>query len=154
MDGNRVYTISRLGDLFCFEAATGKIVWSKNIATEADQRIPSWGLAGSPIVHEDLLLLNLGDAGLALDKITGKIVWNSEHKDAGYSLPLPFRRGGEWLAIFSCEDAYMAVNARSGKERWRIKWPTQYGVNAADPIIAGDQVLVSSGYNKGAGRFR
>jgi outer membrane protein assembly factor BamB len=57
------------------------------------------------------------------------------------------------LAIFSCEDAYVAVNARTGKEIWRIKWPTQYGVNAADPIVAGDQVLVSSGYNKGAGLF-
>jgi outer membrane protein assembly factor BamB len=153
VDGDRVYTISRLGDLFCFDAATGKIVWSKNIATDTDQRIPSWGLSGSPRVHEKLLLLNLGDAGLALDKLTGKVVWNSERKDAGYSTPLPFRRGGEWFAVFSNDEAYVAVNVLNGKELWRINWPTQYGVNAADPIIADEQVLISSGYNKGSALF-
>jgi outer membrane protein assembly factor BamB len=153
VDGDRVYTLGRPGDLFCFDAASGKVLWSKNIATDTDQRVPSWGLSGSPIVHEDLLLLNVGDAGLALDKLTGKVVWNSERKDAGYSSPLPFRRGGEWFAAFSSEDGYVAVNARTGKPLWRINWPTQYGVNAADPIIAGDQVLISSGYNKGTALF-
>ncbi len=153
VDGDRVFTLSRLGDLFCFDAATGKIIWSKNIATDADQRVPGWGLAGSPIVHENLLLLNVGDAGLALDKLTGKVVWTSERKDAGYSSPVPFRRGGEWFAAFSSEDGYVAVNVRTGKEWWRINWPTQYGVNAADPIVAGDQVLISSGYNKGTALF-
>jgi outer membrane protein assembly factor BamB len=149
VDGNRVYTLSRLGDLFSFDATTGKVAWSKTIATEADQRIPSWGLSGSPIVHDNLLLLNIGDAGMALDKHTGKVVWSSERKDAGYSSPVPFRRGDEWLAVFSSEDGYVAANLRTGKEFWRINWPTRYGVNAADPIVAGDQVLISSGYNKG-----
>jgi outer membrane protein assembly factor BamB len=153
VDGDRVYTLSRQGDLFCFDAATGAVVWSKNIATETDQRIPGWGLAGSPVVHEDLLLLNLGDAGVALEKATGKVVWNSERKDAGYSSPVPVRHGGEWLAVFSSEDSFAAVDVRTGKEFWRVRWPTQYGVNAADPIVAGDRVLVSSGYNKGAALF-
>jgi outer membrane protein assembly factor BamB len=153
VDGDRVYTLSRRGDLFCFDAPTGKIIWSKNIATDTDQRVPGWGLSGSPIVHENLLLLNVGDAGLALDKLTGKVVWTSERKDAGYSSPLPFRRGDGWFAVFSSEDGYVAVNARTGKEFWRINWPTRYGVNAADPIIADDQVFISSGYNKGTALF-
>ena len=46
VDGNRVYTLSRRGDLFCFDAATGKVVWSKNVATDLDQRVPSWGTVG------------------------------------------------------------------------------------------------------------
>lgn len=153
VDGDRVYTLSRRGDLFCFDAATGKVIWSKNIANDFDQRVPGWGFAGSPIVHENLLLINAGDAGLALDKLTGKLVWTSERKDAGYSSPLPFLHNGEWLAVFSSEDGYVAVNIRTGKEFWRIDWPTQYGVNAADPIIAGDRVLISSGYNKGTALF-
>jgi outer membrane protein assembly factor BamB len=153
VDGDRVYTLSRQGDLFCFEAASGKVVWNKNIATDTDQRVPGWGLSGSPIVHEELLLLNVGDAGLALDKMTGKVVWSSERKDAGYSSPMPFRRGGECFAIVSSEDAYSAVNVRTGKVLWHIDWPTRYGVNAADPIVHGDEVLISSGYNKGTALF-
>ena len=150
VDGGRVYTLSRQGDLFCFDAATGKVVWSKNVAQETDQRVPGWGLAGSPLVHGDRLLLNLGDAGVALDKTSGKVLWNSAIKDAGYSSPVPFRRGGDWFAVFSSEDAYAAVNVQTGKELWRVRWPTRNGINAADPIVSGEQVLISSGYNKGA----
>jgi outer membrane protein assembly factor BamB len=149
VDGNRVYTLSRRGDLFCFTAADGKVVWSKNIATETEQRVPGWGFSGSPIVCDDLLLLTVGAAGVAVDKMTGKLVWNSERKDAGYSSPVPFRRGGDWFAIFSSEDDYAAVNIRTGKALWHVDWPTRYGVNAADPIVVGDRVLISSGYNKG-----
>jgi outer membrane protein assembly factor BamB len=150
VDGGRVYTLSRRGDLVCLDAATGAVVWSKNVPRETGQRVPGWGLAGSPLVHEDLLLLNLGDAGVALEKATGKVVWNSEVKDASYSSPVPFRRGTDWFAVFSSEDAYVAANVRTGKELWRVPWPTRYGVNAADPVVAGEHVFVSSGYNKGA----
>jgi outer membrane protein assembly factor BamB len=150
VDGDHVYTLSRPGDLFCLDAATGKIVWSKNVPKETGQRVPGWGCAGSPVVHEDLLLLNLGAAGTALEKATGKVVWSSAEKDAGYSSPVPFRRGGDWFAVFSGEDAYVAADVRTGKELWRMRWTTTYGVNAADPIVSGDRVLISSGYNKGA----
>jgi outer membrane protein assembly factor BamB len=32
---------------------------------------------------------------------------------------------------------------------WEQRWLTRYGVNSADPIVVGDQVFLSSGYNKG-----
>ncbi|HEX4591078.1 MAG TPA: PQQ-binding-like beta-propeller repeat protein, partial [Gemmataceae bacterium] len=90
---------------------------------------------------------------MALEKTTGKLVWQSERKDAGYSSPVPFRRGDHWYAVFSNEEDYVAADLRTGKELWRINWPTRYGVNAADPIVVGDQVLISSGYNKGTALF-
>jgi outer membrane protein assembly factor BamB len=150
VDGDRVYTLSRRGDLFCLHAATGAVAWSKNVVQETNQRVPGWGLAGSPLVHGDLLLLNLGDAGAAFDKATGKLLWSSAVKDAGYSSPVPFRRGGEWFGVFSSEDAYVAVNLRTGKELWRMHWVTRFGLNATDPIVVGEQVFLSSGYNKGS----
>jgi outer membrane protein assembly factor BamB len=42
------------------------------------------------------------------------------------------------------------VNPLTGKEAWRVGWVTQYGVNAADPIVDGDRLFLSSGYGKGA----
>ena len=35
------------------------------------------GFAGSPLVQGDLLILNLGEAGTAVDKRSGKVVWSS-----------------------------------------------------------------------------
>ena len=61
IDGDRVYTLSRQGDLFCFDALVGTVHWSKNIAQEAEVRIPGWGFSSSPLVHENRLILNVGN---------------------------------------------------------------------------------------------
>ena len=154
IDGDRVYTLSRWGDVFCLDAAGGKVVWSKNIQKEHGIRVPGWGFSGAPLIHENVLLLNAGDAGLALDKTSGKLLWQSANKDAGYSTPLPVPFGGETLAVLGSGQSYVAVNPLTGKEAWRIRWVTQYGVNAADPIVDGDRVLLSTGYGKGAALFK
>jgi len=149
VDGERVYALSRWGDLFCFEGGTGKVVWSKNVQKEANIRVPGWGFAGSPLVHENLLILNVGEAGMALDKQTGKILWSSADRDAGYSSPVLFKRGADVFGIFSADDGWTAMDVKTGKELWRVRWLTRFGLNAADPIVTGETVFVSSGYNKG-----
>ena len=149
VDGDRVFAFSRWGDLFCSDAATGKLIWTRNIQKDARLRVPTWGFSGSPMVFENLLLLSVGESGMALDKKTGKTVWQSANKEAGYSTPLPWQHGEKWLALVSSGQAYLAVEPQTGKEQWRIRWLTQYGVNAADPIIDSDRVFISSGYGKG-----
>jgi outer membrane protein assembly factor BamB len=146
----RVYTLSRWGDLLCLDALSGHVYWSTNLAKEAGAPVPAWGFGGSPLVQDNLLVLNVGKAGLAVAKDTGKIVWASEKEEAGYSTPVPFQRDGEWFALVSSGNAFAAVNVKTGKELWQVRWVTRYGVNAADPIVAGDHFLLSSGYNKGA----
>ena len=152
--GDRVFTLGRWGDLFCFEAATGKIVWSKNVQKETAVAVPTWGFTGAPLAHENLLVLNVGDVGLALDQASGKIIWQSANKNAGYSTPLPIERDGQWLALVGNETAYVAVNLRDGKEAWRIRWLTEFGVNASDPIVSGDRLFLSTGYGKGGALFK
>jgi len=150
VDGEFVYALSRWGDLFCFEKAAGKIRWSKNVQRETGLRIPGWGFASSPFVHEELLLLNVGEAGLAVEKQNGRVVWKSANRDAGYSTAVPFQRGKEGFAILANSKAYFAVNLRTGQELWQFPWLTSFGVNAADAILSGDYCLISSGYGKGA----
>lgn len=148
-EGDRLYWLSRWGNLIAFEAASGKVVWQKNIQTETGAPNPTWGYTGAPLVQGDLLILNIGDAGAAVEKATGKLVWKSAAKDCGYSTPRPITRGGQSLAIFANTENYLAVDVKTGKEAWRFRWLTQYGVNAADPVVSGDQVFISSGYGKG-----
>lgn len=154
IEGGRVYTLSRWGDAFCFEAADGKIVWSKNVQQETGARVPDWGFTGAPLVQGDRIYLNVGDAGLALDRKTGAIVWKSAPKSAGYSTPFPMVSGSDALLVFGSGQSYVAVHPSDGREAWRIRWLTQYGVNAADPIVDGNRVFLSTGYGKGAGLFQ
>jgi outer membrane protein assembly factor BamB len=154
VDGDRVYSLSRWGDLFCLEAATGKVVWSKNVQQETGARVPEWGFGGAPLVSGKLLILNVGEAGLAVDKATGTIAWKSAPKVAGYSTPLPVTHNGEELVLLASGQAYVALQPASGKEAWRTKWVTQYDVNATDPVVDGERMFLSTGYGKGGAVFK
>lgn len=148
--GDRLYWLGRWGDLFCFEAGTGKIVWSKNIQRETGAAIPDWGFTGAPLVEGDLLILNVGEAGVALNKSTGVVAWKSGNKSAAYSTPLPFEHAGRRLILLANTSAYVAVHPADGREAWRTRWVTEYGVNASDPIVQDGRMFLSTGYGKGS----
>lgn len=149
VDNGSVYALSRWGDLFSLDATNGNVRWSKNLKKEHNVRVPGWGFSCSPLIHDNLLLLNVGKAGMALEKADGKLLWSSADEEAGYSTPVPFQRGNDWFLLVSSGSGFSAVNLKTGKELWAQRWLTRYGVNAADPIPVGDRVFISSGYNKG-----
>ncbi|MEO8428987.1 MAG: PQQ-binding-like beta-propeller repeat protein [Verrucomicrobiota bacterium] len=144
VDGDFVYTLSKRGHLFCFEAANGKIVWQTNLLEQLGVIKPRWGFAGSPLVEGNLLLLNVGNAGTAVDKKTGKLVWTSGKEPAGYSTPMPMTVGGQRCVLIFAAKALVAVRISDGHELWRHEWLTRWDINNADPIVAGDKVFVSS----------
>ena len=148
-DGDRLFWLSRWGDLMCLDASSGKVVWEKNIAKETGAPIPTWGYTGAPLVAGDLLVLNVGEAGTGVHKATGKIAWQSAAKDAGYSTPLPVEISGAKFVLMGNSTSYLAVDPATGKEAWRFRWVTQYNVNAADPIVSGGRAFISTGYSKG-----
>lgn len=154
VDGDHVYVLSRWGDLICLASQNGKVAWSKNVLTDSGARPNDWGLSGAPLVLGDRVYVNVGDAGMALDKKTGSVAWTSGKKESGYSTPVPFHEGTEAFAVFSSGESYSAVRLRDGQRVWSIRWLTQYGVNASDPILHKGQVFLSSGYGKGAGLFQ
>jgi outer membrane protein assembly factor BamB len=149
VDGDTAYTLSRKGNLLAFEAATGKVRWSKNIAKELGVAVPEWGFAGSPLVEGDLLILNAGTQGAALNKKTGVPVWKTGKNACGYSTPVPFDVNGRRAVVLFGAQHLAAIEMKCGKEIWTFPWRTSYDVNAADPIISGNKMFVSSGYRTG-----
>ena len=154
VDGDRVYTISKWGDVFCFAAASGEILWNRQLEAEEGAVVTDWGFSGAPFPDGKLLLLNVGKSGMALDKINGKTVWKSAAGEAGYSTAYPHKFNGRDLFVFSSVNSYAGVNPQDGKVIWKAPWLTRHGVNAADPIVVGNRLFVSSGYSKGSGMFK
>lgn len=150
VDGDRVHTLSRLGHLHCFDKASGRILWSRVLTEDTEIPAPGWGYASSPVVHGDMLLLNVGEAGMALDKLTGKTIWASEPEEAGYTTPVLCRHGGRDLGIFSSGKYFSAVDLANGRVVWSHRWLTRYGMNACDPVAHDGRVFITSGYGKGA----
>ena len=153
VDGGRVFTVSHQGDLWCLDAATGKKIWYKHYQKDFGGRRPQWGYAGSPTVDGNLVVVEVGGKGastVALDKATGNIVWKSGDDEAGYSSAVVAMIDGKKTVVILKAAHLVGLDAKDGKELWRIEWKTDYDVNAATPVVIGDRVLITSGYNHGA----
>lgn len=150
VDGNRVYVLSKRGDLQCLDAATGAVVWQKQIAEELGAKMPTWGYASSVLIDGDRAVINVGTRGAAVDKATGKVLWSTGKDEAGYATLLPFEQSGEKLYLVFAAKELAAIRAADGVKVWGHKWETSYDVNAADPVVVGpDRILVASGYDRG-----
>ncbi len=152
VDGNRVYSISRNGHFFCLDADSGKVVWSKDLVKDFGGVIPRWGYAGSPCIEKDWVLLETGAKGasvVAFDKKTGEVVWKNGSDGAGYATIIAYDNGGERCFAQFSTDQIIGRRMKDGSELWRSSWKTSYGVNAATPIIIGDEMFLSSGYGFG-----
>lgn len=156
VDGDRVYTVSREGHFFCLDAAKGSVSWSKEFKKDFGAKPPTWGFAGSPLVEKDWVLYEVGAQGaavVAFDKKTGAVIWKNGDDGAGYSSLIPFDVDGERLLTVFPKDCFVVRRMKDGSEVARIPWKTSYGVNAATPIIVGNQIFISSGYGFGCARL-
>jgi outer membrane protein assembly factor BamB len=152
--GNFVYTFSSEGLALCLNASTGKPVWQRNLARETNAQRPQWGFSGSPLIEGNLVIYNLGPAGAALDKMTGRPAWSSGSGAAGYATPVSYSVGNQHgVAIFAAS-GLVGVNPANGRRYWDFPWQTSYDVNAADPIFTGNTVFISSNYGKGCALLR
>ena len=156
VDGSVVFSMSHQGDIWALNAATGKPVWYKHTQKDFGGKRPGWGYACSPLVEGNLLLIDAGGDGsstLALNKTNGEVVWKSGSDSAGYASPVVADIGGHRTVVMFKANALVGLDVKDGKELWRTPWKTSYDVNAATPVIAGNSVLISSGYGTGAALF-
>jgi len=142
----KVYFASKSGKVFCLNADTGKVIWNK----EFGLKVPTWGFSSSALACGKAVIFNAGSAGVAYDKDTGAVIWASADDVCGYATPVPFEHNGKpGLALFA-KDTLTAVSPGDGKVLWSYPWQTEHDINAADPVISGSQMFISSGYGHGA----
>ncbi len=151
VDGASVHVLGLSAQFACLDAATGKPRWEKDLKEATGAEPGTWGFTGSPLVTTGgRVVVNVGTHGTALDGKTGKILWQSGKEEAGYATPVPFTHGGKLLLAIMGKEHVFAVDPDTGTAAWKHPWKTRYDVNAADPIISGNRMLVSSGYGHGA----
>ncbi len=148
VDGKTVHTVSADGQVFCLDVVSGQVIWRKNLQEELDLAKPRHNFATAPIVEGELLLLNMGESGLALDKRTGRVVWKSEG-DSSYSSPVPFTRAGKRCVALFAAGGLTVVDLASRQIVALYPWKTLDNANCADPVIVGDAIFVSSSYGRG-----
>jgi outer membrane protein assembly factor BamB len=141
--GGRVFTLGATGILNALDAATGARLWSRNAATDTGKEIPGWGLAGSPLVLDDLVIVAVAGRLIAYDVKTGAQRWIGEPGGGGYSSPHPATIDGVTQVLLQRGARTISVSPGDGTPLWEHSW--QPSASIVQPALTGgDGVLVTS----------
>lgn len=153
----RIYALGATGKLLCLLEPTSPgsppaVAWEKDLVAEFRARSPEWGIASSPLIEGDTVIVQPGARGasvVAFDRKTGETRWKTGDDLSGYSSPVAATLGGVRQIVAVTGQSVLGLRANDGTELWRYPWKTQFEGNVASPVIVGDYVFVSSAYNKG-----
>jgi outer membrane protein assembly factor BamB len=154
VDDGRIYTVGATGVFRCLEAPGDKpkLLWEHDLAKEFDATPPNWGVACSPLIEGDLAIVQPGGGDgtvVAFNRVTGVKVWSALSEATGYCSPIAGMVAGQRQLLAFTGVRLVGLRLSDGKELWDFPWQTSFNANIATPIIAGDVVFISSGYNTG-----
>jgi outer membrane protein assembly factor BamB len=121
-DGERVYALFASGDLAALDAE-GNLVWYRALARDYPTVGNNVGMAASPIVWQELLIVpmeNPGESFVAgLDKLTGQNRWKvARERGLNWVTPILFQRGGRTELLLQCSSSITAHNPQTGEKGW------------------------------------
>lgn len=158
IEGDRVYVHFGSHGTACL-TTDGTIVW-RTQELKHDHR---HGPGGSPVIYEDLLILNCDGSDIqyvvALDKNTGKIRWKKKREHIGedrltgksnvpmaYTTPLLTEINGTIQLLSSGADSIVSYNPGTGDEYWWFRYDGYS--NVPRPVVGKGLVFISSGYDR------
>jgi outer membrane protein assembly factor BamB len=156
--GGLVYALGPHGDLVAARAKTGDEVWRRNLVKDFGGRMMSgWGYSESVLVDGEKLIATPGadDAALvALEKDTGKVIWKAAIPDCGgaaYASPVIAELNGKrvYLTVLGQSGGLVGVAAKDGKFLFRHNKVAGGVANVPTPVVSGDLVFYSTGYDDG-----
>ncbi len=152
VDGDRAYAVGAMGHFHCLSAADGELIWKRDLNADYDIAMPIWGIAAAPLVHQNLVIQQVGGKNgaciVAFDKLTGNEVWQALTDRAAYSTPIVIRQADRDVLVCWTGDSISGLDPLSGKVLWGFPFPaSKMPIGIATPVVSGDRLFVSSFYD-------
>ncbi len=154
IDDGRAYSLGAVGHFFCFDAASGEVLWQKDPVDDFKARVPTWGVASAPLVEGDLVILQIGGEDgaciVALDKKTGRRRWAALDDKPSYSAPILIDQAGRRVLVCWTGSRVVGLDAATGELYWQHEVGyTRYVIGIATPVRHQDRLLITA-VDKGA----
>jgi outer membrane protein assembly factor BamB len=146
IDNKRAYSLGAMGHLNCLDAATGQVIWGKNLDAEYNIKMPTWGIAGSPLIEGDLVIVQIagkdGASVVAFNKNTGQGKWRALDDSVNYSSPISIDQAGKRVIVVWTVDRLAGLDAVTGQVLWQHPFSAEMGI--ATPVFYKNYLFVSS----------
>ncbi len=152
IDDGRAYSLGAMGHLHCWDAETGDVIWSHDLREVYNIRMPTWGIAASPLIEDGLLIIQIGGRPqaciVALDKISGRPRWRAIDDQASYSAPIIVEQAGRRVLVCLTGNQVVGLNPMTGRTYWRSPFPaSRMPISIATPVLHDGYLFFSSFYD-------
>ena len=111
-----------------------------------------WGLAASPLIVDDKVIVLPGGRGgksvAAYEKVSGAQVWSALDDPQAYTSPMLVTLGGVRQILVVSAKRAMGLTADRGRLLWEHPWVTEFGINVSQPLLLGnDRVFLRPATN-------
>ena len=148
----------------CLQLVDGKTIWDLDLIESFGCDLPTYGMGASPVVLGDLVLVTAGGSKdderaktiIALDKTNGVFRFGVGDQPASYATPVVVEQFGRpWCFVFS-QDGLFSFNPDNQIIDFKFPWRSNITgcVNAACPVVSGDQVFITESYRLGGAMLR
>ena len=149
INNGKIYIMSGLGELICFNENTLNVVWKRNILTDFNASSNPAGITESPLIIGNKIIAGPGGPEhniVALNKNTGELIWSSPAKGdtASYCSPLYIGDTEIPLIVTLTAKHVVGLEASSGKLLWYFPYRNTNAIHGNTPIYADNMVLLSS----------
>ena len=136
------YSLGAMGHLHCFDAATGELKWKRDLKTDYNIAMPTWGIASAPIVEGPNLIVQIGGTPgaciVAFDRETGAERWKALDDKASYSAPIVITQGNARVLVCRTAESIVGLNPKTGGVYWRHPFPPhRMEIGIASPVFIG-----------------
>ena len=119
----RIYVGTGMGNLYCLDKVTGKILWSKELERDFQGTLPRFGHSESVVVDGDKVFWTAGGKEfnvVALDRFTGDLVWSNPGfgERSAYHPPRVIKHSGRKILITLSAYHLMGLDVESGELLW------------------------------------
>ncbi len=151
INDEKAYSLGTVGNLFCFDAKTGSVLWQHDLNREYQIKMPIWGIASTPLIYENRIIIQIGGSMsasvIALDKNSGKEIWRSMNDKISYSPPVLIQQAGKPVVVVWTADNLNGLDPETGKVYWKIPFSVKMGMGISTPVRYGDYLFVSCFYS-------
>jgi len=151
INNGKAYSLGTMGDLFCFDAENGKVLWQKDLNKEYEINMPTWGIASTPLIVNEKIIVHVSgseNSGIvAFNKNSGEEIWRNLDDRAGYSAPILIKKTDKSVIVNWTEHSLSGLNPETGRIYWRFPWKTGSGMSIATPVLYNDHIFVSAFYS-------
>ena len=144
MRDGKAYALGAMGHLHCLDASTGKVHWAKDLGSVYAIDMPIWGLAASPVVAGDAVIVQAGakeDGAciLAFDIATGEEKWRAFADKASYTTPMLLNREDNTILVAWTGERIAGMDPATGAVHWEIATPpNRMPINVPGPAVSED----------------